>query len=54
MTVCLIGFEDNKPRPDLGDDSGFWLRLEARDAFPFIAALKDSPDVFHEFGSSSA
>jgi hypothetical protein len=36
-------------RPDLGDDSGFWLRLKAEDAAPFVTAFKTSPTGFHEF-----
>jgi hypothetical protein len=32
ITVCLIGSEGHKARPDLTDDSGFWLRVEAEDA----------------------
>ncbi len=49
ITVSLIGFEAHKARPDLGDDSGFWLRVETADALPFMRVFKDSPDVFHEF-----
>ena len=47
--VCLIGLEQHNARPDLTDDSGFWLRVKADDGSPFIAAFKDSPAVFHEF-----
>jgi hypothetical protein len=32
ISICLIGSEEHKARPDLGDDSGFWLRLKAEDA----------------------
>jgi hypothetical protein len=32
ITVCLVGFEAHKARPDLTDDSGFWLRAKAKDA----------------------
>jgi hypothetical protein len=49
ITVCLVGFEKHKARPDLTDDSGFWLRVEAKDAAAFIDAFKNSPAVFHEF-----
>jgi len=49
ITVCLLGFEQHKARPDLGDDSGFWLRIKAEDASPFVAAFKASPKGFHEF-----
>lgn len=49
VTVCLVGFEKNKARPDVGDASGFWLRVKSDDAAPFVAALKSSPDAFHEF-----
>ena len=49
ISICLVGFESHKAHPDLGGDSGFWLRVDAKDAAPFIAAFKDSPDVYHEF-----
>jgi hypothetical protein len=49
ITVSLVGFEKHKARPDLTDDSGFWLRVKAEDASPFLAAVKSSPDVFHDF-----
>ena len=49
ISICLVGFETQKARPDLGDDSGFWLRVKAVDASPFLAAFKTSPDVFHDF-----
>jgi len=39
----------NNTKPDLGDASGFWLRVKADDATPFIEAFKASPDVFHDF-----
>jgi hypothetical protein len=49
ITICLLGFEAHKARPDLGDDSGFWLRVRAEDAPPFLTAFKSSPDLFHDF-----
>jgi hypothetical protein len=49
ITVSLVGFEKNKARPDLGDDSGFWLRVKAEDASPYVAAFQTSPAIFHEF-----
>jgi hypothetical protein len=49
ISICLVGFEAHKARPDLGDDSGFWLRVKAADALPFVSAFKTSPAVFHEF-----
>jgi hypothetical protein len=49
ISVSLVGFEKHKARPDLGDDSGFWLRVKAEDAPPFLTAFKSSPDVFHDF-----
>ena len=49
ITVSLVGFEKNKARPDLDDDSGFWLRVKADDASPFVTAFRASPGVFHEF-----
>jgi hypothetical protein len=49
IAVCLIGSENHKAHPDLRGDCGFWLRVEAGDTSPFIAAFKDSLDVFHEF-----
>jgi hypothetical protein len=49
IAVCLVGFEEHKARPDLSDDSGFWLRVEAEDASPFLEAFKTSPAAFHEF-----
>ena len=49
IAICLLGFEAHKARPDLSDDSGFWLRVEAKDAAPFVTAFKASPSAFHEF-----
>jgi hypothetical protein len=49
VTVCLVGFEKYKARPDLSDDSGFWLRVKAADALPFVTAFKTSPTAFHAF-----
>jgi hypothetical protein len=49
ISICLLGSEQHKARPDLGDESGFWLRVKAEDASPFVAAFKDLPDVYHEF-----
>jgi hypothetical protein len=49
ITVCLIGFEKHKARPDLGDPSGFWLCVKAGDMSPFKAAFNGSPSAFHEF-----
>jgi hypothetical protein len=49
ITVCLIGFEQHKARPDLSEKSGFWLLVKAADALPFVSAFKVSPAVFHEF-----
>jgi len=49
ITVCLIGFEKHKARPDLRDPSGFWLYVKATDVFPFVAAFKASPAALREF-----
>lgn len=49
ITLCLVGFEEHKAKPDLRDDSGFWLRVKAEDAAPFVTAFKTSPTGFHEF-----
>ena len=49
ITVCLVGSEEHKARPDLSDDSGFWLHAKAVDALPFVTAFRDAPTVFHEF-----
>ncbi len=49
VVVCLAGFENNNARPDLTDDSGFWLCVKAAEAAPFVAAFKDSQAVLHEF-----
>lgn len=49
ISICLVGFETHKARPDLGDDSGFWLRVKAEDASPFLTAFKASPSAFHDF-----
>ncbi len=49
ISISLVSLESHKARPDLGDDSGFWLRVKAADALPFIEAFKTSPAVFHEF-----
>jgi hypothetical protein len=37
ITVCLLGSEQHKARPDLSDDSGFWLCVKAHDASPIIS-----------------
>ena len=39
QAICLIGSEQYEARPDLTDDSGFWLRVKA-EAFPFLTAFK--------------
>jgi hypothetical protein len=49
MAICLVGFEAHKAKPDLSDDSGFWLCVQAEDAFPFVRALQSSPAAFHDF-----
>jgi len=49
VSICLIGSEQHKARPDLTDDSGFWLRVKAEDALPFVTAFNTSPAVFYEF-----
>jgi hypothetical protein len=49
ISICLIGSEQHKARPDLGEDSGFWLRVNAADAPPFVTAFQTSPALFHEF-----
>ena len=40
ISICLVGFETHKARPDAGDDSGFRLRVRVEDASPFVAAFK--------------
>jgi hypothetical protein len=45
----LVGFESHKARPDLGRDSGFWLRINAEDAAPFLDAFRALPTGFHGF-----
>jgi hypothetical protein len=42
----LVGFESHKAHPDLGRDSGFWLRVRAEDASPFVTAFKASAAAF--------
>jgi hypothetical protein len=49
ISICLVAFENQKAHPDLSHDSGFWLRVKAADASPFLTAFKSSPDVFHDF-----
>jgi hypothetical protein len=49
ITLCLVGFEKYKARPDLSGPSGFWLRVNTADASPFVAAFNASPEKFHEF-----
>jgi hypothetical protein len=49
ISISLLGSEQHKATPDLTDDSGFWLRVSAADALPFVTAFRDSPAVFHEF-----
>jgi hypothetical protein len=36
IAISRIGFETHKARPDLGDDSGFWLCVKAEDASLFL------------------
>jgi hypothetical protein len=44
ITVCLVGFEEHKARPDRRDPSGFWFCAKDEDASPFVAAcLDDGP-----------
>ena len=49
ITVCLIGFEQHKARPDISDPSGFWLYVKVEDVSPFAAAFSDAPDGYHVF-----
>ncbi len=49
ISISLVGAGNHKAHPDFSNDSGFWLRVKAEDASPFIAAFKTSPAVFHEF-----
>jgi hypothetical protein len=49
IRICLVGFEQQKARPHLSGDSGFWLRVKAEDASPFVTAFKTSPATFHAF-----
>jgi hypothetical protein len=49
ISICLVGFETHKAHPDLSDDSGFWLRVKAKDVAPFLEASRAAPHVFHEF-----
>ena len=49
IAIWLDGFEQHKARPDLSDDSGYWLRVRAEDTAPFVAAYNDAPGAFHEF-----
>jgi hypothetical protein len=39
INVSLLGFENDKARPDLTDDSGFWLSVKAEDMSLFLTAL---------------
>ena len=48
ITLCLIGSEQHKAKPGLSDDSGFWLRVKAEDASPFLTAYPRT-----RFGSSN-
>ena len=49
ISVFLVGFEKHKVCPNLTDDSGFWLRAEAKDAASFLEGFRNSPAVFREF-----
>lgn len=49
ISISLVGAENHKAHPDFSNDSGFWLRVTAEDAAPFVQAFKSSPAVFHEF-----
>ena len=52
--MSLVGFESHKARPDLGDPSGFCLRVKAEDVSPFVAAFRDAPEGYHEFVNRAA
>jgi len=39
ISICLVSYEKHKAHPDLGDDSGFWLRIKAEDASPFKTSV---------------
>ena len=49
ITIWLDDCEQHKARPDLNDDSGYWLRVRVGDAAPFLAAFKSSPAALHGF-----
>ena len=49
ITIWLDGFEKHKARPDLSDDTGYWLRAKVPDAAPFVAAFNSSPGELHDF-----
>ena len=44
----MVALKNYKAR-SFGDGSGFWLRVRAEDAAPFLEAFRAAPDVFHEF-----
>ena len=49
ISICLLGFENHKAHPDISDDSGFWLRVKAENAAPFLDAFKAASTAFHGF-----
>ena len=49
IAIWLDGFEQHKARPDLSDDSGYWLCVRSEDAAPFVSAFNGSPDALHDF-----
>ena len=49
ISICLIGSEQHKARPDLTNDSGFWIRVKVEDVAPFLTAFNAAPAAFHDF-----
>jgi hypothetical protein len=43
ISICLVGFETHKARPDLSDDSSFWLRVKAEDVSHSFAKRLTAP-----------
>lgn len=49
ITICLLGFEQQKAHLDLSDDSGYWLLVASEDSTPFVSAFKSSAGALQDF-----
>ena len=49
ISICLISSPQHKARPDLTDDSGFWLRAKAEAFISVLDACRALPSGFQGF-----